>query len=493
MTPNETRELARRALERWRNDPVAFAYEALGVERIWHRQEELLRAVVAHRKVACKSGQKTSKTFSIAILAIFWALTRPRSNVLLLAPGEDHLQRNVWTYITRLRADSYNRATIHNDGSPRRRAVMPLGGDWHKSAKAGWEFPNGSKIFGVVTNDEERLRGYSGADQLYIIDEASALPDPFWKSVNGNLAGGGHVLAITNPVNVTGWFFDAFHPPRGRKSRWHQITISSIEASDVTPPIPGLATKEYIEEQREEWGENHPEWYAKILGEFPPASADGVIGRHLVTTAQGRWTEKPTGDDVYAPLHIGVDPAHDGRDKTAIVWGRGKWTSEPIVLTGCNTVEVTNAVVEVIREQRRGDEKAIVRVDGSSVGAGVYDQLREYHKDKCKVLNLKAAESSPDDTCSRLRDAMWIAMRKWLHAGGAIHPDHVLGDDLCAPLLGRDNQNRFKVEDKRSMRKRIGRSTDRADALALTVFPASVRNDLEILELGSNMPKTSWT
>lgn len=493
MNREETRTLAQQALARWKDDPVAFAYEALGVERIWPRQEELLRAVPKYRKVACKSGQKTSKTFNIALLSVWWALTHPRSNVLLLAPGEDHLQRNVWTYLTRLRQDSYNRSTVNSDGSPRRRAVMPLGGEFHKSAKAGWQFPNGSSIFGVVTNDEERLRGYSGPDQLYIIDEASALPDPFWKSVNGNLAGGGHVLAITNPVNITGWFFDAFHPANGKKSRWHQITISSIEASEVDPPIPGLATREYIEEMREEWGENHPEWFAKILGEFPPAGTGGVIDRGIVTAAQGRWTEGPTGTDRYAPLRIGIDPAHDGPDKTAIVWSRGKWSSEPIVLSGCNTVEVVRTVVDLIRRLRRGDEKAIVNVDGSSVGAGVYDQLREFYRDICIVNNLKAAESSPDDTCSRLRDALWIHLRKWL-ATGTMHPGHELGDDVCTPQLLRDDKLRFKVEDKRTMRRRIGRSTDRADALALAVWVGATRDDALVFEAAAaaRMPRSNW-
>jgi hypothetical protein len=462
MTVQELQALARRAIARWKDDPVLFATEALGVAHIWWRQEELLRAVAVHRKVAVRSGQKTSKTFSIALLSIWWALTRARALVILLAPGQHHLETVLWPEFARLRADSCNRSRQHPDGSPRTPAVMPLGGDFHKSPMTGWEFPNGSRIVGFVTNDPQRLRGISGARNLYIIDEATAIPDPIWSSVDGNLAGGGRVLAVSNPVIAAGWYFQAF----GDRSNWHRIAISSIEASEVEPPIEGLATKEFIAEKREEWGEESTEWHAKILGEFPPSNADGCIPRTLVREAQKRWTDRPLTLD---SLRIGVDPAHEGRDSTAIVWSRGTWASAPIVLDGWSTVAVAREVVRIIQDHARPNERASVRVDGSSVGAGVVDFLEEFHQDVCEVLNLKAAASSPDPTCSRLRDLLWIGLRKWL-AEGAIPPDQALEDDVTAPLLGYDDKLRFKVEDKRSMRKRLGRSTDRADALALAVF-----------------------
>lgn len=459
------RELARAALARWRDDPVAFAREALGVARIWHRQEELLRALVDHEKVAVRSGQKTSKTFSLAILAVWWALTRRRALVVLLAPSQHHLEHVLWGEIQRLRRESLDRSTTDVEGNPRRPPLAPLGGDCSVSAMSGWEFPNGSKIIGFVTSDAQRIRGISGPDNLYILDESTAIPDAVWASVDGNLAGGGRVMAVSNPVLNVGWYAAAF----GKLSTWHQIAISSIEASEVSPPIRGLATARFIDTKRQEWGEDSPEWHSKILGNFPPVSTDGVVPRSLVVEAQQRWTRRPTTDDA---LTIGVDPASKGRDSTAIVWCRGKWASEPVVLQGEDTYAIVSKVVEIIERERRPNERAHVNVDGVNSGVGVYDRLRHEHSGICTVTNLESTLASPNPSCSRMRDALWLNLREWLQTG-AIPPDIALADDITAPTLGYDLKLKFKVEDKFSMRRRIGRSTDRADALALAVFTST--------------------
>jgi hypothetical protein len=469
MTPAQTRlrDLARATLARWKDDPVLFAHEALGIVQIWHRQAELLRALVTYEKVAVRSGQKTSKTYCLAILAIWWALTRPRSIVVLLAPSQHHLEHVLWGEITRLRKESLDRSTTDSSGNPRRPPIAPLGGDCSVSAMSGWEFPNGSKIIGFVTSDAQRIRGISGADNLYILDESTAISDAVWQSVDGNLAGGGRVLAVSNPVTSVGWYAAAF----GDLSTWHPIAISSIEASEIDPPIKGLATRRFIENKRIEWGEDSPEWYSKVLGKFPPAGADGVIPRSLVTAAQKRWTRRPTSSD---QLYIGVDPASKGRDSTAIVWRRGSWASEPVILKGEDTYAIVTAVVEIIERERLPNEKAHVNVDGVNNGIGVYDRLRHEHSGICTVSNLESSLSSPDPSCSRMRDALWMNLRKWLDTG-AIHSDVALADDITAPQLGYDPKLKYKVEDKLSMRKRIGRSTDRADALALSVYQAPIK------------------
>lgn len=459
-------DAARTLIERWA-DPVLFAYEALGIDRLWPRQEELLRAVAAHERVAVKSGQKTSKTHSECILSIHHALTHPGSQVVVLAPSQHHLDTVFWRELTKLRAATYDRRETNADGTPRRRALLPLGGDFHVSPAAGWRFPNGSVITGFVTNDPERLRGVSGPDNLYVIDEATAVSDDIYASVDGNLAGGGKVLAISNPVHTRGWFYRCF----ADGSPWHTLTISSIEASEVSPPIPGLATAKFIAEKRTEWGEDSPEWFAKVLGAFPPAESEerSVIQRAAIDDALGRWTPEPP--DPRAPLVIGVDPAHEGKDKTAIIWRRGNWTSTPIVLEGCDTKIVTRRIVDLIHEVARQDERATVHIDGSSVGAGVRDNLKHDHADICSVVNLMAAESSPDKRCERLRDALWIHLREQMPKIAISPEDGVLADDLVTPRLGlHPSTLRYKVEAKRDMKKRIGRSTDRADALALVVW-----------------------
>lgn len=468
MYLQEAIDAAETLLDRWHGDPVLFAHEGLGIERLWPRQEEILRAVATYEKVAVKSGQKTSKTHSECIIAVWWSLTRPGSQVIVLAPSQNHLETVFWRQLAALRNATYDR--------DRSTAVMPLGGDFHVSPAAGWKFPNGSIIKGYVTNDPEKLRGVSGFSNLWILDEGTAIGDDIFASVDGNLAGNtiGGCLAISNPVHTRGWFYRCF----ADGSPWHQITISSIEASEVDPPISGLATKKFIAEKRTEWGEDSAEWAAKILGTFPPAESEqsSVIKRPTVDSATLRWTETPP--DPHAPLVVGVDTAWEGGDLTVVILRRGKWTSTPYTFSKLRTNQATEKIVDVIRQHLRPHEKAAVHIDGTSWGVGIHDNLRDYHGDICTVTNLMAASSSPDPRCALLRDALWINLREWLRhdpehnvIGGTISPvDPLLGDDLVTPRLGTNDKLKIRVEGKKEMKKRIGRSTDRADALALAVW-----------------------
>ena len=57
----------------------------------------------------------------------------------------------------------------------------------------------------------------------------------------------------------------------------------------------------------------------------------------------------------------------------------------------------------------------------------------------------------------------------WLVEGGAIPNSPELEAELVAPTYSFDTQGRIKVEPKEAIKKRLGRSPDLADALALSL------------------------
>jgi phage terminase large subunit len=76
--------------------------------------------------------------------------------------------------------------------------------------------------------------------------------------VEGNRAGGAKVIMFSNPTNTSGTFYEAFH---GQRNFWHPIHISAEESPNVIGGqilIPGLATAEWVEEKRLDWGEGSP-------------------------------------------------------------------------------------------------------------------------------------------------------------------------------------------------------------------------------------------
>ena len=80
---------------------------------------------------------------------------------------------------------------------------------------------------------------------------------------------------------------------------------------------------------------------------------------------------------------------------------------------------------------------------------------------------------SPDVHYANMRAFMWGKMKDWLLTGCIDPKDNLLSGDLASPGYRHDNATRLLLEKKEDMKKRIGRSPDDGDSLALT-FPYPV-------------------
>lgn len=313
------------------------------------------------------------------------------------------------------------------------------------------------------------MAGFSGPNMLFLVDEASGVARNIFEAIDGNRAGGAHVALISNPTQTSGVFYDAFHAD---SSEWHCEHISSVDCAKFAPvdlgeSDTGLATTSWCEERLREWGPDDPRYHVRVLGNFPTTAEDTLIGLGVVTAAEKRWTPSPP--DEYAPLQVGVDVARFGRDKSVIVWSRGSWASGPTALSGNDNVQVAGKVLEVIRQVRRGREPVRVCIDTTNNG-GVADILRASDVDGLEIVDVQYAASATCEGYSRLRDQLWCSLRTWLKELGAIPDVKILRADITAPKYGFDVRGRIKVEGKDDLKKRLGRSPDHADALALAVF-----------------------
>jgi hypothetical protein len=65
---------------------------------------------------------------------------------------------------------------------------------------------------------------------------------------------------------------------------------------------------------------------------------------------------------------------------------------------------------------------------------------------------------------------MWDSVREWLNSELAVQlpQDETLFDDLCGVNKKYDRLGRLQLEEKDEIKKRLGRSPDKGDALALT-------------------------
>jgi len=343
-----------------------------------------------------------------------------------------------------------------------RGALAPLGGKLHVTPSAGLKFADGRSILGFSTDEAEKMAGTSSPSLLYIVDEASGVPDAIFEAIEGNRAGGAKLVMFSNPTQASGTFFEAFHKSR---EFWHTIHVSSAEAAAVDPPIAGLANAEWIAEKIREWGPDSAIFQVRAEGNFPTRGDNSVVAIGDIVAAVERWRDT----DAAGRLEIGVDVARFGDDETVIQPKRGKKALASRVFQGLDVVDVAGEVLKAAREWRIDDsEIPLVKVDGLNMGAGVVDILRR--SDEIELHDIDVGERATVDGFVRLRDQVWFATSAWLGDGGAIPPDPKLEGELAAPKYSFDVQGRQKVESKDEIKKRLKRSPDRADALGLAVY-----------------------
>ena len=179
-------------------------------------QQVVLRSASSRMLLLC--SRQAGKSTIAAALAVFEALCRPRSLVLLLSPSErqsGELATKVFGYYD----------ALQQPVAARKRTELQL------------HLINGSRISALPEN-ERTIRGYSGA-RLLVVDEASRVSDALYYSVRPMLAvSRGRLMAMTTPFGKRGWFHDEWQGP----GTWERVKITAEEC----PRIP----REFLAEER---------------------------------------------------------------------------------------------------------------------------------------------------------------------------------------------------------------------------------------------------
>jgi hypothetical protein len=453
-------ELAKALLERWQNDPARYAKEALGTTT-WSKQREILEAVRDHPRVAVRSGHKIGKSRTAAILAHWWVATRPGAIVVMTSASARQVKTILWKEFT----DLFQQAPFRLGPTP---ALDP---------GTGYRLVDGRVVSGFSTDKPERMAGISGVNLLFILDEASGIDQAIFEAIEGNRAGGARVVMFSNPTQTSGEFFEAFH---SKANFYKCIHVSSADTPNVKlgkVVIPGLATAEWLKEKLEEWGEDSPLFHVRVKGDFAGQSEDSVVPLFLVEKAHLNHDPDaaPEGE-----LSVGVDVARFGDDECIARAVRGLAAGKQLAMQSMDGPDVAAKVLEWIKPQRIGAEKVTCNIDVIGVGSSAYDAMRRFPEAHpktgwLKVVAVNVSNRATANDFSLLRDQLWFGITEWIKAGGTLPPDGKLDAELVAPKYGFDTRGNRKVESKDEIKKRLKRSPDRADALALAIYRAPVR------------------
>ena len=200
-----------------------------------------------------------------------------------------------------------------------------------------------------------------------------------------------------------------------------------------------------------------------------------LIGARAVRRALEHEIDKTNNTQ---PLIIGVDPARMGDDATAICWRKGRQAFKFEKHRKKTVVEVANIVTSIILQ----DRPARVNIDAGGLGIGVYDILVDRgYGDVVRAVNF-GSNAQDQERYGNRRAEMWARVNDWLNAElpvSIIDKSENILTDLTAPEKRDDRLQRLLLEEKKDIKKRIGRSTDVGDALALTFAEAYYPSSIE--------------
>lgn len=435
------------ALRRYARNPRLFVREVLGVEPDpW--QGDCLDAVgQGHTRISVRSGHGIGKSSCASWILIWFACTRYPFKAVVTAPSAPQLWDALW-------------------------AEMRM---WFRKLPAAWQElweiqsdriqlaarPEQAFISARTSSADkpEAMQGVHAPHVLLVVDEASGVPEAVFEAGSGSMSTPGAVTVLLgNPTRSSGFFFSTHHR---EKDRWWTRRVSSLDSKRVDPA--------FVEEIRDRYGEESNAWRVRILGEFPIAEGDTLIGAGLVDEAMQRVV--PPNQAV--PELWGVDVARFGNDASCLIKRRGHVVAErPRRWHRQDTMALTGAIVHEYEALEENYRPALIIVDVIGLGAGVVDRLSELG---LPVLGANVAESPPvAGRYARLRDELWDTCKLWLESRQcSLPPDQQLRDELVAPRYSFLSDGKLKVESKDEMRRRGLGSPDAADALCLTHVPAA--------------------
>lgn len=439
---------------RYYDDPVGFCVDVLGFEP-WEGQQVVLNLLAKHDSITVPAGRAVGKSRLDGAAALWFAATRgPGARVILTAPTFRQVQVILWEEIRNL---------WHG-------AKVPLHGEIAKMASTGARLANGAQILGLTAEQPEAFQGIRGAVMLIIADEASGISDEIFHVLDGNTAGGAKLLLTGNPTKSTGYFRESI-----RSERFKAVRLSAEDSPNVAAGrivVRGLATLEWLEERRREWGPDSPLYKIHVLGLVVEAEEGRLFTVEMIAAATAAWGSTPaTGR-----LVIGVDPAGangDG-DESAFTARRGKKVLKIHTRRGLteqgHIVEVLG-LIATLRGDSADTPVVIVDRDGY-VGARVYAEFAAYrmqHDEAFVLYGVRGGERARRKPLvyDRVRDEVWFGLVDAIRDGLAFPDDVKLTRELAAVKAEAHVSGRSKVTEKKELRAELGRSPDRADSLSL--------------------------
>lgn len=355
---------------------------------------------------------------------------------------------------------------------PRVKAVAGIGGK--VNADATWKMGNRQDpiAFGMKPDDKDES-GFQGVHDQYVLvimDEAGGISKEIFTAADAITTNKfARILAIANPNDPSCYMAEVYKREMRLKPEersWNIIQFGAYDTPNFTGEVvpvevaTRLVQVDWVEARKKEWGEDDPRFVARVLGEFPDVSDDGLFNMGRVMQSMEAYdTSEP---DEGMPITIGVDVARYGSDSSVIVSNQGGYIRIHGRYQGLNGPELARKVGELAVEMGAVE----IRIDAIGVGASVLDSIYNFVPPTISVVGIHGNAKSGDSTkWYNYRAAMYDQFAKAVADGRVYLPDDDELHNEIASIKYEYRGSALLIESKENMRKRGIKSPDVLDAV----------------------------
>ena len=398
-------------------------------------------------QVAVASGHGIGKSALVSWIILWAVSTHEDTKGVVTANTENQLKTKTWAEVAKWYRLCITRTWFELTAT----ALFSKDPDHEKTWRIDmvpWSERN-TEAFAGLHNKGKRI--------LLVFDEASAINDLIWEVSEGALTDADTEIiwcCFGNPTQNIGRFRECF----GKfKHRWITRQIDSRTVA--------MTNKAQLQKWVDDYGEDSDFVRVRVRGVFPSASSNALIGPDDIEAAQSRHYSEHQYS--FAARILGVDVARQGADSSMLAPRQGKVAFKMRQLRIPDTMLVANAVAQAM-DKFKPDATFVDATGG--YGVGVIDALRQVNRTPIEVY---FSGKATDPRYFNKRSEMWFEMAKWIKDGGALPSDPELAEELAAATYTFQG-DKFRLCDKDDIKDLIGRSPDKADALALTfAFPVA--------------------
>lgn len=528
-----------RPLVEYQANPLGFLVDVLGIPRhtlVWSENpgydthgwdgtpDPLVRAcdvlagrVPGKKHAAIEAATGTQKTYTAAGLVLWFLACFEDSLVVTTAPKEKQLKENLWkevsTHLPKFRRRFPRSESIELKIRMRPVIEDPLTGTEDRQEKwsaVGW-------TAGVDAGAESAVRsqGFHAEHMLIVVEECPGMDPAILTALKNTMTAPHNImLALGNPDNQ----LDPLHT-FAELSTVESIRISAYDHPNVVTGdaqlVPGATSRGFIAEKRSEYGEDGALYLSRVRGQSPKESHNALFRLADLEAAADRWEaimgRTLTGErrEIDQELRkqfmaggrkaLGCDPANTPNgDRFTIA----RWTGA--VMTSLDKLRCSDAEDFAYEIAKIAEDDHIeaqhIGVDNVGVGSSTVNRLRRILKDGMRVRALEGGADEPMEGVQRtdqiteqartgyqldsnrfynLRAQMYWGLREKTRRGTVAMPRH---PELWKELLATRYETEggvVKLERKKDIAKRLGRSPDYADA---AVYGDHVRAPLPMEE-----------